>query len=219
MPGSELPDRRAPITGSTGPAAAPGVPRTVWRSAPVRYGIAVLAIAAVALIQRLILPEQDIAPFVKAGRALFVVDLPGYPGRERPPGYQRPAGPTVAFRQRAVSESIDVRRGLDYLETRKDVDAGRVAFMNASISWQGILFSAVETRYRGVVLVADGLYPSQAEWVAEANPVNFAPHIRASTCSSLPSLAEILISGRPFRSDSVLARTSEASSVATSLVM
>ena len=54
----------------------------------------------------------------------------------------------------------------------------RIAFMNASIAWQGIIFSAVEPRYRGVVFVGAGLYPDQAGWVAEANPVNFAPHIR-----------------------------------------
>lgn len=123
--------------------------------------------------------ESDrFAPFIKAGRALFVVDLPGYPGRERPPGYQRPAGPTVAFRQRAVAEATDERRGLDYLETRKDVDASRIAFMNASISWQGIIFSAVEPRYRSVVFIGVGVYPDQAAWIPEANPVSFAPHVR-----------------------------------------
>ncbi len=119
-----------------------------------------------------------IAPLVKAGRALFVVVLPGYPGRERPQGYRRPGWDTVAFRQRAVAESVDIRRGVDYLLTRKDVDGSRIAFMNASISWQGILFAAVEPRYRSVVFVGDGVYPDQAKWIAEANPVNFAPHVR-----------------------------------------
>jgi len=123
--------------------------------------------------------SNRIAPLVKAGRALFIVDLPGYPSRKRPLGYQRPAGPTVAFRQRVVAESIDIRRGFDYLETRSDVDPARIAFMNASISWQGILFSAVEPRYRSVVFLSDGLYPDQAAWIPEANPVNFAPHIQA----------------------------------------
>ncbi len=64
MRGSETPDRRSPVIGGVGPVEAPDVPRMVWRSAPVRYGIAVLAIAAVALIQRLTVPQQDLAPFV-----------------------------------------------------------------------------------------------------------------------------------------------------------
>ena len=50
--------------------------------------------------------------------------------------------------------------------------------MNTSISWQGIIYSAVEPRYRSVVLMASGLYPNQTQYVAEANPVNFAPHIK-----------------------------------------
>ncbi|HJX64352.1 MAG TPA: response regulator [Polyangia bacterium] len=64
MPGSEIPDRASAIIGSAGPAAVPDLPRNVWRSAPLRYGISVLAVAAVALIQRLAVPQQDLAPFV-----------------------------------------------------------------------------------------------------------------------------------------------------------
>ena len=119
-----------------------------------------------------------LSPHVKAGRAIFIVDLPGYAGRERPPGYQRPDFRTIAFRERVVREATDLRRGLDYLETRPEIDMKKLAFMNVSIAAQGIIFAAVEPRYRSVVLLADGLYADQANWVAEANPVNLAPHIR-----------------------------------------
>ena len=64
MPGSELPERELPMTGDAGTAVAPEVRRKVWRSAPVRYGTAVLAVVAVALIQRFTVPQQEIAPFV-----------------------------------------------------------------------------------------------------------------------------------------------------------
>src|ERR1700690_654647 len=66
MPGSELPDREVPMTGDAGTAVAPDVRRMVWRSgpAPVRYVTAVLAVVAVALIQRFTVPQQDLAPFV-----------------------------------------------------------------------------------------------------------------------------------------------------------
>jgi CheY-like chemotaxis protein/signal transduction histidine kinase len=75
MPESELPEREVPMTADTGPVVAPAMSRMVWRSAPVRYGVAVLAIATVALIQRFTVPEQDIAPFVLffAGIALASV--------------------------------------------------------------------------------------------------------------------------------------------------
>ena len=64
MAGSELPEEASAIIGGSGPVAAPDVRRTIWHSAPVRYGLAVSAIAAVAFIQRFAVPQQDIAPFV-----------------------------------------------------------------------------------------------------------------------------------------------------------
>jgi hypothetical protein len=120
----------------------------------------------------------QLAPHIRAGRAVFVIDLAGYGGRERPAGYQRPDFRSVAFRESVVRDATELRRGLDYLETRPEVDAKKIAFMNVSIGWQGIIFSAVEPRYRSVALVSDGLYADQTGWIAEANPVNFAPHIR-----------------------------------------
>jgi len=119
-----------------------------------------------------------LAPIVKGGRAVFVVTLRGYTGRPWPAGHQRPDRSAVAFRDQVVKDATDLRRGLDYLETRLDVDRTRLAFMNASISWQGLIFSAIEPRYRSVVLMASGLYPNQVGYVAEANPIHFAPHIR-----------------------------------------
>jgi serine/threonine protein kinase len=138
-----------------------------------------------------------LAPLVKAGRAIFLVALPGYFGRERPAGQRWPDNTSVGFRERAVGEATDERRGLDYLETRPELDLRKLAFMNVSISWQGIVFSAVEPRYRVVVLMACGVYPVQADWIAEANPIYFAPHIR---------VPKLMINGRwdedfPFKID------------------
>lgn len=118
-----------------------------------------------------------LTPFISSGRAIFVVSLPGYRDRDLPAG-KRPAPTSVAFRDAVVKEATDLRRGLDYLETRPDIDPSRIAFMNVSIGFQGIVFSAVEPRYRSVVLMSDGLYAEDAGYVAEANPVGFAPHIK-----------------------------------------
>jgi formylglycine-generating enzyme required for sulfatase activity/tRNA A-37 threonylcarbamoyl transferase component Bud32 len=129
-------------------------------------------------------PGQEFAengrltPFIKAGRALLVVTLRGYLGREWPADRKRPDRASVAYRDLMVKDSTDLRRGLDYLETRTDIDISRVAFMNVSIGAQGIIFSAVEPRYRAVVLMSDGLYPRQVNFIPEANPVGFAPHIK-----------------------------------------
>lgn len=106
------------------------------------------------------------------------MSLRGYLGREWPAGYKRPDRASVAYRDEVVRDATDLRRGLDYLETRLDIDAGRLAFMNVSIGIQGICFSAVEPRYKSVVLMSDGVYPHQVGYIAEANPIGFAPHIK-----------------------------------------
>ena len=78
MPESELPDRDLPTIAGAQPAlAAPDVPRTVWRSAPVRYGVAVLAIIVVALIQHFAVPEQNIAPFVLFFAGIAIASVNG----------------------------------------------------------------------------------------------------------------------------------------------
>ena len=118
------------------------------------------------------------AGHIKAGRAIFIVALRGYVGREHAGGDKRLERDTVAYRDHEIRDATDLRRGLDYLETRREIDPSRLALMNASIARQVIVFSAVEPRYRAVVLMAAGLYPEQQGYIAQANPVFFAPHIK-----------------------------------------
>ncbi len=60
------------------------------------------------------------------GRRLRVV-LEGYIERLRPAGFVRPAVATVEFAEIIVNRVTDLRRGLDYLETRTDIDMTRIA--------------------------------------------------------------------------------------------
>ena len=83
MPGSEFPDRARPMTGDARPPTPVRSALSIaWRSLPVRYGVAVLAVFAVALIQRFTVPQQDLAPFVLffAGIAIVSVYLGRGPG-------------------------------------------------------------------------------------------------------------------------------------------
>ncbi len=87
---------------------------------------------------------------------------------------------TVEYLEKAVNRVTDLRRGLDYLEARADLDASRVAFLGASSGAQiGLILAAVETRSRAVVMLGAGLPGGYAPYVADANPINFASHIRA----------------------------------------
>jgi len=122
--------------------------------------------------------DSNLAPFIKSGRAVFGVVLKGYSERLRPDSYAEPAPTTVEYRDKIVNWVTDLRRGLDYLETRNDVDAGRIAFYGPSAGARiGLILAAVENRYRSILMVGAGVRKSYAQWIPEANPTNFAPHI------------------------------------------
>jgi hypothetical protein len=54
-----------------------------------------------------------------------------------------------------------------------------VAFVGPSAGAQiGLIAGAIETRYRTVVLIGSGLTSEYLPYIAEANPINFVPHIR-----------------------------------------
>ncbi len=121
--------------------------------------------------------EAALGPMIKSGRAAFGVVLKGYIERLQPPGYVIPVRTSVEYLERIVNRVTDLRRGLDYLETRQDVDTSRLAFFGPSAGAQiGLILAAVEPRYKGVVLLGAGLTPTPR--IAEAYPANFAPHIR-----------------------------------------
>lgn len=124
--------------------------------------------------------ENFMSPHIKAGRAVFAVVLKGFIEREQPPEYRAAPVGSIKFRERIVKHAIDLRRGLDYLETRADLDRERVIFWGYSTGGElGLIFTAVENRYRAVVLIGVGLSPDVKEWISEANKANFAPHIKA----------------------------------------
>jgi pimeloyl-ACP methyl ester carboxylesterase len=123
--------------------------------------------------------EDRIAPLIKSGRAAFGVVINGYSERLRPQGYVPPDPAKVEYRERSVNWITDVRRGLDYLETRKEIDPTKIAFFGPSAGARiGLILAAVETRYRAVILMGGGVSKRDSQTIAEANPINFAPHIR-----------------------------------------
>ncbi len=124
--------------------------------------------------------DDRMTPFVRGGRAVFGVVLEGYIERLRPANFVPPAGASVEFAEMTVSRVTDLRRGLDYLETRTDIDNTRIAAMGPSAgSMLALILGALESRYRTVILVGAGLPGSYRSINATANPINFAPHIRA----------------------------------------
>lgn len=70
----------------------------------------------------------------------------------------------------------DFRRTVDYLESRQDIDAERLAFYG--MSWgalMGGIIPAVEKRIKTAIILAGGIY---ASGLPEANPLNYVPRIK-----------------------------------------
>ncbi len=87
---------------------------------------------------------------------------------------------TRNYRDHVLMWAQDLSRALDYVETRPDLDARRIAFQG--VSWGsalGPLIAAVEPRIRAVVLVSGGLEFQKT--LPEVDPFNFAPRARQPT--------------------------------------
>ena len=117
-----------------------------------------------------------LAPHIRAGRAVFLVFVEGHAERPWPKGHIEPDQSSVKFRDQVVRWTIDIRRGIDYLETRDDIDSKRIAYWNTS-AYAGLIIAAIEDRYRTVILMSGGFMGGESA-LAEAKVMNFIPHIR-----------------------------------------
>ena len=110
---------------------------------------------------------------MKSGRALmFPIYKDTYERLGNPPD-----GGTVAERDETIEQADDLRRSVDYLETRNDIDRERLAYF--SISWgseMGPIMTSLEKRFKVAVFAAGGCDPDAV--LPEADPMNFAPHVK-----------------------------------------
>ncbi len=75
-----------------------------------------------------------------------------------------------------IQMSKDLQRTVDYLETRDDIDTGKLAYYGLSMGASlGQIFTAIEKRFSASVLLAGGLHHYQPEYPPAAIPLNFAP--------------------------------------------
>ena len=110
--------------------------------------------------------------YVKSGRAVI---YPVYKGT-----YERRvdiAGPN-ALRELIIQQVKDVRRVVDYVGSRRDLDSTRLLYYG--LSWglsQGPLNLAVERRFRAAVLLAGGFLTSKG-YPPEAAMANYLPRVK-----------------------------------------
>lgn len=80
-------------------------------------------------------------------------------------------------RDETIQRSKDLRRSMDYLETRSDIDHDRLAFYG--FSWGGMegpISLALESRFKTAVLADGGCLNSKS--LPEEDAINFVPHIK-----------------------------------------
>ncbi len=117
---------------------------------------------------------------IKSGRALMAVVMKGMVEREWGPGYVVPEPSSVRFRDLMVLNATELRLGIDYLETREDIDTDKLAYVG--LSWGAgsrLPFAAIDDRYRSVIFIGGGIDERMQPTLPEANSINFAPYIKA----------------------------------------
>ena len=80
------------------------------------------------------------------------------------------------YREHVVYWSKDLRRSIDYLETRADIDSHRLAFFG--VSWGGRMAPvvlAIEPRFKAAVVAIAGLRHQAVQ--PEADPFNYLPRV------------------------------------------
>jgi eukaryotic-like serine/threonine-protein kinase len=135
------------------------------------YQVVLYFPGAGAIVQKTLagLDFLPIAFILRSGRALMV---PAYKGTlERGPS---PFGRWDS--ETLLHWSKDLGRSIDYLETRPEIDVGKLAFFGFSLgAWVGPRLIAVEPRIKVMVLAAGG---SSGKTFAEVDPWNFASRVQ-----------------------------------------
>lgn len=91
-----------------------------------------------------------------------------------------PVTSEYAWRDFIIAAGKDLKRSIDYLETRPDIDTQRLAYFGLSNgALVGPIMTVVDPRFRASVLVSGGFYPLQ--WPPEADPLHFLPRVRVPT--------------------------------------
>jgi formylglycine-generating enzyme required for sulfatase activity len=125
--------------------------------------------------------ENEYAEFVRAGRAIFVVVLKSFLERDgEVPVWLRDDldHASIEFIEAYARHTIEMRRGLDYLLSREDVDSDGVAFFGVSIGGPMLVLPAVESRYKAVMLLSSGIGDQAAQIHKAARPIDFVPLIQ-----------------------------------------
>lgn len=117
---------------------------------------------------------------IKSGRAVAFPIFSGTFERRVSSKVRRPAFGTAEYRDHTIHTIKELRRTVDYIATRSDLDTAAIAFYG--YSWGGVngpLALAQEARFR-TAIIHIGLLPPMAA-TPEVDPVNSLPRVRVPT--------------------------------------
>jgi dienelactone hydrolase len=119
----------------------------------------------------------------RSGRAVLVIDNYGF-GERLKPGEGEQGRPMGAFETRdmVIQTVVDQRRGLDYLESRPEVDPSKIGLLGGSRGgWIGAMVAGLDHRVKAVVLtvVAEPRGTTTDSFSRYQHTLNFVPHIGA----------------------------------------
>jgi dienelactone hydrolase len=122
--------------------------------------------------------EVDLSFLLQDGRAVLFPIYKGTFERVDPKFQNLPAGSRLRT-EYYICVLKEFRRCVDYLETRPDIDIGRIAYLG--FSWGGTLgaiIPAVEERLKISILKAGGL---RSSWRPEISPINYMTRVKIPT--------------------------------------
>ena len=120
------------------------------------------------------LPMRFLDFIIRSGRAVM---FPVYLGTFERRG-SAATGPN-GERDRTIAWSKDLGRSIDYLETRRDIDRGRIAYYGFSFGGiVGPILTALEPRFKASILLGGGVVAVPK--APEIEPINFAPRVRTA---------------------------------------
>jgi hypothetical protein len=76
---------------------------------------------------------------------------------------------------------VDLRRGIDYLATRTDLDLSRLAYFKPSAGGYTLMPPAIDRRYKSVILHGGGIWQKDVDTHVQANHIDFVQLIDAPT--------------------------------------
>jgi tRNA A-37 threonylcarbamoyl transferase component Bud32 len=115
----------------------------------------------------------------RGGRALVIPIYKGTYERRDRLASSIPA-PTISYRDHVVAWGKDLRRTIDYLETRRDIDLQKLSYVG--FSWgaaMGPIMAAIEPRIKVCVFLTGGFKFQRA--MPEADAIHFAPRVTQPT--------------------------------------